>query len=173
MRDEAMKEGWNAALARVGVLGGVRGGLGGGEESGDLRRLVGERFATALEGVWLASLRYLRSSVPGDGGGLHGRMGRNGVKAATGLTDRRLRMRGARDGKGVSIGVGGVVQDEAALAFKSKVDRQLRKMTRDMEKWLALRSSSQRDNVVTRCQKCKRYGDESWNYCPFDGQKME
>lgn len=169
----AFGDGWNAALVRVGVLGGKRGGLGAGEESGDLRRLVGERFAAALEGVWLASLRYLRGTVPGDGGGMHGRMGSGGVRRATGLTDRRLMMRGKVGAKGVSAAVGGVVQDEAALAFKASVDRKLRKITREMESWLENRSSSRRDNVVRKCKKCRRYGEDSWQFCPFDGQKME
>jgi hypothetical protein len=178
--EEARREGWNLALKRVGLLGGRRGGLGGGEESGDLRRLVGERFASGLEAVWLASLRYLRSSVPGDGGRLHGRMGSGIVRPATGLTDRALRMKGAKGGaggqgrgKGVPLGVGGVVVDEEALAFKAGVDRKIRKLTREMENWLVRRSSNREENVVRRCKKCRRFGEESWQFCPFDGREME
>lgn len=179
--DRARREGWNAALDAVHVRAGMRGGLGGGGVDGDLRRLVGERFAVALEGVWLASLRYLRATVTADGGVGRGAMGSGGFRRAQGLTDRTLVMNGGRgvgrDGrrgsKGVSASVGGVVVDEAALAFKEGVERKLRKITREMESWLEFRSSGREEKMVRKCKRCRRFAEKSWLFCPFDGEEIE
>lgn len=171
-RREGIVEGWNAALVKVGVVGRMRGGVGGLEGGADLRRLVGERFANALEGVWVASLRYLRSPLNDDGGRGDVRVGRAVVKPANRLTDRRLVMPGARSAGGVSLGVGSVVVDEAALAFKGGVDRKIRKLTREMESWLERRSSDREEKVVKRCGKCNRYAEENWKFCPRDGSKL-
>lgn len=175
--ERARREGWNAALREVGMLGAARGGLGrrdgGLGEGDDLRRLVGERFANALEGVYVASLRYLRSTVPADGAGLGSGMGRAVVKPAAGLSDRSLMMPGAKVSGGVKLGAGGLVADERALAFKSSVDRKIRKLTREMESWLENESSLREEKVVRKCGKCKKYAEESWTYCPRDGQKLK
>lgn len=172
-------EGWNAALDAVDGRRRERGGrrgVGVGGEGDDLRRLVGERFATALEGVWTASLRYLRSTVRDENGGLGSRVGRNGFRAANGLTDRRLVMRGARGPGGVGVGggrEGGLVVDEAALAFKQGIDRKLRKLTREMEWWLENRSSRREENPLRRCPKCRRFAEETWKFCAWDGARLE
>lgn len=117
--------------------------------------------------------------MPDDGGGIHGRVGRSGVRRAMGLTDRRLVMRGARVSGGVSVGVGGVIVDEEALAFKQTIDREIRKLTRKMEVWLENRTlfrkgdESEVVNKAKKCVKCKRFGQETWAWCPYDGEKME
>lgn len=179
--ERARAEGWNAALdgldgarkRRGGGLGGLGGGGRGIGEGDDLRRLVGERFATALEGIYVASLRYLRGTVGSDGGGLGGAGDRATVKPANGLTDRPLRMPGAKRAAGVKSSVGGMVVDERALAFKGEVDRKIRKLTREMERWLENESSSREEKVVRKCGKCKKYAEDSWKFCPRDGQKLE
>ena len=175
--NDGRRQGWEAALDAVDARRRGRGGrrgLGVVGVDDDLRRLVGERFATALEGVWLASLRYLRATVPGDGGGGYGAVGIAVVKPANGLTDRALRMPGAkRSGRGVDRG--GLVVDEGALAFKAEVERKLRKVTREMESWLEQRSSSEKRNmreVVKKCVKCRRFAEENWKFCPYDGEKV-
>lgn len=167
--ERAWGDGWNAALGEVDARREKR---GGGDD--DLRRLVGERFANALEGVWVASLRYLRSTLTGAGDGMHVRVGRDGFRRATGLTDRGLVMRGAGRSGGV-VNSGGLVVDEAALAFKSEIDRKLRKVTREMERWLERRSSNREENGlrnVRKCVRCRRYGEEKWSFCPWDGAEM-
>lgn len=169
-------EGWESALDAVGARRRERGGSGF-DGMGDLRRLVGERFAAALEGVWEASLRQLRSPLPGGGGAGGIRVGRDGFRRRTGLTDRSLVMRGAASAGGQGVEVGGVIRDEAAMAFKAEVERKIRKLTREMETWLELRSSGREENgsrkPVRRCGKCKRYMEESWKFCPLDGQKIQ
>lgn len=178
---EGRAEGWEAALDAVGARRIERGGSGF-EGRGELRRLVGERFATALEGVWEASLRQLRSTGPGGNGGLGIRVGRDGFRPRTGTLDQSLRMRGvgmgggrkggARSGRGSGGEDGGVIRDEVALAFKAKIERQIRKLTRQMEGWLEVRSSYREENVVRRCRKCRRFADAGWKFCPFDGSEV-
>lgn len=174
MVERARAEGWDAALDAVGARRIVRGG-GGYSGMGELRRLVGERFANALEGVWEASLRQLRSTVPGGNGGLGIRVGRDGFRRRTGTLDQSLRMRGVSSlggGGGTGVENGGVIRDEEALRFKSEVERKIRKLTREMEKWLANRSSS-RTEVMRKCVRCKRFADEKWVFCPWDGGRVE
>lgn len=175
-RSDGKVEGWEAALDAVGARRRLAGG-GGYDGMGELRRLVGERFANAIEGVWEASLRQLRSTVPGGNGGLGVRVGREGFRPAKGLTDRRLVMRGAAGsgggggaGSGGSDG-GGVIRDEEALRFKAQVERKIRKLTREMELWLA-RGSEKRTGAVGRCTKCKRWTEEKWVFCPWDGERV-
>lgn len=185
VRRDAWVDGWNEALRVVRGRHEMRGGRGagmGGGEGDDLRRLVGERFANALEGVWLASLRYLRGTVGDENGGLRGAVGSGRIRRPEGLTDRRLVIGGARGGArngGVGRGgvnEGGLVVDEAALAFKARVERQIRKTTREMEAWLENRSSLRKGNDALRarkCVRCRRYAEEKWMFCPFDGAEVK
>lgn len=184
MTDEAWRCGWNDCLVEVDIVrrrkgglgrrgGGLGAGLGEWGDGADLRRLVGERFATALEGVWLLSLRYLSGTLAADdGGGVNGYMP-GGFRAAAGLTDRRLVMGGARSGKRAGDSRRGVIRDEQALAFKSRVDSKIRKLCREMESWLENESSDKVRTPMRKCKKCKKYAEETWQFCPFDGQKME
>lgn len=64
----------------------------------------------------------------------------------------------------------GVVGNEAALLFKQRLDRKLRTLAREMRAWL------DRDTVkagVRRCTKCRRYAEDTWVYCPWDGSPTE
>lgn len=176
-REAGRIEGWEAALDAVGARRVERGG-GGYEGAGDLRRLVGERFASAIEAIWEASLRQLRSTVPGGNGGLSVRVGRRGIRPRTGTLDQSLRMRGAAGsvggtgGRGLGAEDGGVIRDEIALAFKARVERKIRQLTREMESWLASRSSVREENVVRRCEKCRRFVEAGWKFCPLDGSEV-
>jgi len=133
---------------------------------------VGERFAAAMEGVWVASLRYLRSTLPGERGGERVRMGPGRVRGRTG--EWGVRKGGART-KGTSAAVGGVIADEAALAFKASVDRRLRKLTREIEVWLSDRALGKKQTVgaaAGKCSRCRRFAEDGWKFCPYDGGEV-
>lgn len=158
-------KGWNDALVKMGLGGEKWGGL----DDGELRRMVGERFATALEAIWVLSLGYLRSSVPDGNGGLRNGTGSGQKSRAASKLEGVTRKRGKRAGSDTR----GVVQDEAAFRFKQLVDRRIRKLTREMEEWVVRRTSLREEKIPGKCQKCQRYAEDNWSYCPFDGQKIE
>jgi hypothetical protein len=60
--------------------------------------------------------------------------------------------------------------NEAALLFKRRVDRKLRALARDIRAWL------DHDTVragIRRCTKCRRYAEDTWTHCPWDGAPTE
>lgn len=64
---------------------------------------------------------------------------------------------------------GGVeVRSERLMALKSRVDRRLRTLAREIRRELADETS-----IPRKCTRCKKYGEESWSWCPFDGAPME
>jgi hypothetical protein len=65
-----------------------------------------------------------------------------------------------------------VVADEMALKFKRKIDAELRKLNRAMRGYLS-RGGEVGGSVGRRCSMCKRFGEDEWVYCPWDGKAME
>lgn len=63
------------------------------------------------------------------------------------------------------------IRDERAVAYRARVDRKIRALTREMKVWLG----PSVDDVAKprRCSVCKAYGEPTWNYCPRDGRIME
>lgn len=168
-RETGWRTGWNDCLVEVRRVVDGRGGV----DDRELVRMVGDRFATGLVAVWAASLRYLSASVPDDGGrlGSGGRPNRERGNERGLKTDGVGKVGGARK-RGVSAGVGGVIRDEAALAFKSRIEREIRKLTREMERWLENRTLSREEKETRKCRKCNRFADETWRFCAWDGTEL-
>jgi len=55
------------------------------------------------------------------------------------------------------------------MAVKARVDRKLRALAREIEAELA--GGSKGD--VRKCTRCGRFGEDNWNWCPWDGAAME
>ncbi len=66
------------------------------------------------------------------------------------------------------------IKSEMALAYRSKVDRKLRKIAREMHSYLATPTDVTAASVQRRCAgSCKRLGDGEWLYCPWCAGPME
>lgn len=67
-----------------------------------------------------------------------------------------------------------VIRSEQAVVFRAKIDRRLRRLSRDMLTWLEQKGSFKTD-VVYRCsgRKCGRFAEEGWNYCPNCGAQVD
>ena len=93
--------------------------------------------------------------------------GRMVTRTSTGQTETRGGAKGSRK----SGGSKDFIRSEAAFNFKSKVDRKLRKLAREIKVWLQ-DSPGERDDV-RRCTVCRKFGEPEWLYCPRDGKPME
>lgn len=63
------------------------------------------------------------------------------------------------------------IRDERAIAYRARVDRKIRAITREMKIYLG--PSVGEVERPRRCSVCKKYGEPSWLYCPRDGKVME
>lgn len=91
------------------------------------------------------------------------------TRTSTGQTETRG---GAHSGKKLAgAAERGVVASEGALRFKQKVDAEIRKINRTMKVWLEGGGVGQ--SLGRRCSVCKRFGDDAWVWCPYDGKPME
>lgn len=87
------------------------------------------------------------------------------VRISTSQRETRGGAKGSR-----KAGPSDPIRDPAALVFKGKVDRKLRKLAREMRVWL---DGGVAHNSVRRCTRCRRFADETWLYCPHDGARTE
>lgn len=62
-----------------------------------------------------------------------------------------------------------IIRDEAALRFRSGIDRKLRKLTREMRNYLG---GDWKNKVTRKCSGCNKFGDGDWNHCPYCGKPM-
>lgn len=124
-------------------------------------------FVFRYELLWL---RCFAAAVGGrPGGALPAQVAkaRRVVRTSTGQTETRG---GAHGGKLAGAAEKTTVANDAALAFKASVDRRLRKIARDMRAWLG--GDDARAGVRV-CTRCRRFGEDTWTFCPYDGQPME
>lgn len=77
---------------------------------------------------------------------------------------------GAIQKKKLSASRKDVIKHLPSYQFKLKVDKRLRKMSKEIGAFLADTAES---SIYHRCVKCKRIGEEEWNHCPRCGQEME
>lgn len=93
--------------------------------------------------------------------------GRMVTRTSTGQTETRGGAKGSRK----SGGSKDMIRSEAAFNYKSKIDRKLRKLTREIKTWL--QGSGEYRDDVRRCTVCRKFGEPEWLYCPQDGKPME
>lgn len=89
------------------------------------------------------------------------------VRTRTGETETRgLATRGK-----APFPKGGVeARSERLMATKSRIDRRLRTLAREIRDELDGRKQA---GAVRKCTRCKRFGEETWSWCPYDGAPME
>lgn len=131
-----------------------------------------EDFLHRYEMVWL---KAFGTSVGGRSS--HGEVTPNVVASTSAVirtsTSQTATRGGAASGKklaGASDKT--IISSEAALKFKRKVDAELRKINRLMKGWLTA-PGEVGASLGRRCTVCKRFGDDGWIYCPWDGKPME
>lgn len=86
---------------------------------------------------------------------------------------------GKADGKGLQ-GLGGakrktfkkywVIADDEAVALKTKIDKRLRVIARDMK--LGLTEDSGKEGESLKCGECGRFIEVSWKYCSNCGAEV-
>ena len=64
-----------------------------------------------------------------------------------------------------------VIRDEAALAYRRRLERRLRKLARDALVWLEEGASAR---PVSRCsgRRCGLFAEDSWRFCPTCGSAV-
>lgn len=99
---------------------------------------------------------------------IHG-VGRNGGWALVSETPQKIGL--SSSGEKAS-GNKTTVLSEAAVAQRQKVDREVRKLARKIKGWFEDESGK---NVIWRCtgQKCGRFAEEDWRYCPWCGGDVD
>lgn len=99
-----------------------------------------------------------------------GEVGVAGASRVTRLSSGQTETRGgAKSGK-KSGGSRVPIRSEASLAFKGKMDRRLRAITREIKFHL---DGVDVGEALRRCTVCRTFGESSWLYCPRDGKPME
>jgi hypothetical protein len=118
-------------------------------------RAIGERALGSGRG-------YDDTIVPGSGKKTTGRIKTSSAEASIGGKKNR-------QGKSPEF-----IRSEAALGYRSKVDRKLRKIAREINYYLATPLDNTAESVQRRCAgSCKRMGDGEWLYCPWCAGPME
>lgn len=134
----------------------------------EVMRALPDDFVYRYELLWL---RVFTSAVGGRPGGtppVTVAKARRVVRTSTGQTETRGGASGGKKLAGASERT--VVANDEALAFKAKVDRKLRAISRDMRVWLGDGGAKA---GVRRCSRCRKFGEDTWTFCPWDGQPME
>lgn len=94
----------------------------------------------------------------------------SGARRVVRVSTSQTETRGPAKRGGKAPSAGGVdIGHEAALAFKRRIDRKLRSLDRDIQRFL-------RDDVragVRRCSTCRKFGEDDWLYCARCGHPME
>jgi len=131
----------------------------------DELRMLPQSFVDAYGALWGASLRHPQGTLGPDE--------RDMVVAPRVKTSR------TSTGQSVTRGVakpekrrGRSVDPVVSLRYlreKARIDRKLRKITREIE---AVLSGGRGLTVVKRCPKCQRFGDEEWVFCPREGAML-
>lgn len=94
-------------------------------------------------------------SIHGSGKALRGRI-------KTSETEKRA---GAFQKKKLSASRTSIIQDQKAFDIKDKIDKKLRRVSREIYSLL----NNQETVVRSVCSKCRRLGEPEWKYCPACG----
>lgn len=90
----------------------------------------------------------------------------------TRVSTSQIETRGpANAGGRAGLSTRSIIKDERMLALKSRIDRKLRALARDIRRGMAPDSAVR--SGIRRCGKCKRYAEADWNWCPWDGGRTE
>lgn len=163
VRDE---RGRLAELLRAGRVAEGGGNIGRVEMAGSDVRMMPDAFVDAYGQLWEAGLRAPGSSVRPLSDDVRIAPRVRLVRTSSGQIETRGLARGSRK-TGASPQM---IGSERALALKARIDRKLRKISRDI---LASLASGRDEKLVRRCTMCKKFGEDNWAWCPYDGKAME
>lgn len=130
-----------------------------------------EGFVFQYQSLWLSAVGRSVGGRPGlpervVAPNVVAKANRSQPRTSTGQREHRG---GAKRSKDVDPG-GVEIAREGDLNFKRKMDRKLRAIAREIRVW---REGGRLKGGIRRCSQCKRFGDEEWVYCPWDGKRME
>jgi hypothetical protein len=131
----------------------------------DELRMLPQSFVDAYGALWGASLRHPQGTLGPDERDMVVAPRVKRARTSTGQTETRgVAKAEKRRGRSVDP-----VLSLRYLREKARIDRKLRKITREIE---AVLSGGRGLTVVKRCPKCQRFGDEEWVFCPREGAML-
>jgi hypothetical protein len=133
--------------------------------SGD--RLTPAAFLEAYELLYVET--YGSGAIFQDENAIHG--AGKAVRGRTKSTDVETRG-GAVQKKKLSASQKNVVKSQRAFNQKTKIDKRLRKMGKEILDYLNKEAQNQQ-NFYMRCAKCKKHAEDEWEFCPRCGSKTE
>lgn len=79
---------------------------------------------------------------------------------------------GAVQKKKLSASQKNVIKSQRAFNEKTKIDKRLRKIGKEIYEWLNKEKAAPAE-FWTRCSKCKKHTEDDWQFCPRDGAPVE
>lgn len=79
---------------------------------------------------------------------------------------------GAIQKKKLSASQKNVIKSQRAFNEKTKIDKRLRKIGKEIYEWLN-KENLKPAEYWTRCSKCKKHTEDDWQFCPRDGARTE
>ena len=129
----------------------------------DELRMLPEAFVAAYQELWEAGLRHPAGTLGADTRGVLGVPRVKTSRTSTGQSvTRGLAKPEKRRGHSPEY-----VRNERWLRVRGRIDRQLRKLARQIRDELEGRGQ---EVSPRRCPKCRRFAESEWGYCPWDGQ---
>lgn len=133
--------------------------------SGD--RLTPAAFLEAYELLYVEA--YGSGAIFQDDNAIHG-----AGKAQRGRTksDAVETRGGAVQKKKLSASQKNVIKSQRAFNEKTKIDKRLRKIGKEIFDWLN-KEAVKGESFYMRCSKCKKHAEDEWAWCPRCGNKTE
>jgi len=149
-------------------------GFAAGRESARVRLALLADELRMMPTIWVDAYGMLCSAALSDG--LEGRgadpnpkVKPKVVRARTSTGQTEVRGLATR-GKSPLPKGGADVRSIRLMAVKTRIDRRLRTLAREIRDELEGRKNA---GAVRRCTRCKKFGEDSWSWCPYDGAPME
>lgn len=131
----------------------------------DEARMLPASFVDAYGALWEASLRHPQGTLAPDYRETVVAPRVKGPRTSTGQTETRgVAKRERKSGRSVDP-----VLSHRLLRAKARVDRKLRKLTREI---MDVLEGGTLKAEVKRCPKCQRWGEEEWVFCPREGAML-
>lgn len=145
----------------------ARKGFDVGGVHSEIVRMLPEGFVLQYELLWLRGLKGVSGQRLGDPDSAV-----EPAKRTVRVSTTQVETRGAARSGGRRQGVSGrtLLADLRAVAFRSKIDRKLRALAREMARWSG---GDDEKSLVRRCTKCRVWTEDGWNFCPRDGAPTE
>jgi len=133
--------------------------------SGD--RLTPSAFLEAYELLYVET--YGSGAIVQDDNHIHGTG--KAQRGRTKSSDIETRG-GAVQKKKLSASQKNVIKSQRAFNQKTKIDKRLRKMGKEIFEYLN-KESTQKVDYYLRCSKCKKHAEDEWQFCPRCGATTE